>query len=37
MFSARFKNNFSTVPLNEQWLEIIIKANAAGIGKQIKL
>jgi hypothetical protein len=32
MLSARLKNNFSIVPLNEQWLEIIIKADAAGIG-----
>jgi hypothetical protein len=30
MLSARLKNNFSI--LNEQWLEIIIKADAAGIG-----
>jgi hypothetical protein len=26
------KNNFSIVPLNEQWLEIIIKADDARIG-----
>ena len=32
MLSVRLKNNFSIVPLNEQWLEIIIKADDAGIG-----
>jgi hypothetical protein len=32
MLSARLKNNFSIAPLNEQWLEIIIKADDAGIG-----
>jgi hypothetical protein len=37
MLSAGLKNNFSIVPLNEQWLEIITKADAAGIGIQIKL
>jgi hypothetical protein len=26
MLSAHLKNNFSVAPLNEQWLEIIIKA-----------
>jgi len=31
MLSARLKNNFSIVPLNEQWLEIITKADDAGI------
>jgi hypothetical protein len=31
MLSARLKNIFSIVPLNEQWLEIIIKADY-GIG-----
>jgi hypothetical protein len=31
MLSARLKNNFSIVLLNEQWLEIIIKADDAGI------
>jgi hypothetical protein len=32
MLSAHLKNNFIIVPLNEQWLEIIIKADDAGIG-----
>jgi hypothetical protein len=27
MLSACLKNNFSIVPLNEQWVEIIIKAD----------
>ena len=31
MLSVRLKNNFSIVPLNEQWLEIIIKDDDAGI------
>ncbi len=32
MLSVRLKKFFSIVPLNEQWLEIIIKADDAGIG-----
>jgi hypothetical protein len=35
MLSARLKHNFSIVPLNEQWLEIIIMADASVIGIQI--
>ncbi len=31
MLSARLKNDFSIVPLNDQWLEIITKADDAGI------
>jgi hypothetical protein len=30
MLSARLINNFIIVPLNEQWVEIIIKDDAAG-------